>query len=156
MKIKVEKKAWYGLCLLEEGELVDYEGDEVPVWGTLASGEEVAQDGKQPEEQNESTQQNESEGFKTPEGLTITVQNSEDSSDDVPPPAPDEEQPEEQNDNQPTPEEQNEFLEKLRDLAADNDVWVEQYPIAPEEEIAFLTEELKKKGINVVQEALEV
>lgn len=48
MKIKALKKAYYNGCIVNVGEVVDYKGEDVPSWATLASGKET----KKPDEPN--------------------------------------------------------------------------------------------------------
>lgn len=43
MKIKVTEKAWYKKALVEEGSVIDFDGDTVPVWGTLTDGEQISE-----------------------------------------------------------------------------------------------------------------
>lgn len=43
MKIKVTEKAWYKKALVEEGSVIDFDGDTVPVWGTLVDGEQISE-----------------------------------------------------------------------------------------------------------------
>lgn len=100
MKIKVTQKAWYKKCLVDEGQIIDYTGDKVPRWGTLAGGESVSE---------------------------------------LEPPA------------KPVQEESEklEKLELLREMAIDNEIWIESLgaDATVEEEIDALEAELKAKGV---------
>lgn len=118
MKIKVIEKAWYKKALIEEGSVIDFDGDTVPVWGTLADGEqfsecEVSQIA-QSEEQKDETQQNEEKqdnSEKNKENQNEDVQNGT---------------AQEINNSEYQSEEQAvKELETLKDLAVENDIWVE-------------------------------
>ena len=140
MKIKVTQKAWYKKSLLQEGTVIEYKGDEVPCWGTLASGEESGtKKGKADDNIN----------------VPTPPQTPDDNQDDEQTPDNDE-QPDENvypnNDQcQPDTEEQLQAeLDKLIDIAVANEVWVD---VAPEtsvpEQISLFKEALKDKGIEL-------
>lgn len=173
MKIKVIKKAFYKNSLLEEGTVLNIKEKVVPSWATLAAGAEVAED-KNLEDDVEKTEQEDlvpvnNEGnvpeVTTPENPTQTEE---------------ENKPNEVNtatvnmntENGPVPvqitvkdtaneisvkdatneteEEVLKKLESLRDLAVENEVWLEvNGKLTAQEEIQLLTEELKKKNIEV-------
>lgn len=45
MKVKVIKKAWYKKARVQEGDVIDFKGKKLPSWATLADGEQI----KEPE-----------------------------------------------------------------------------------------------------------
>lgn len=97
MKIIVTEKAWYKKSLVEEGSVIDFDGDTVPVWGTLADGKNFSE--IQSEKQKEETQQNNVTQDETAQKINNPGC-----------------QPEEQAVKE---------LEALKDLAVENNVWVE-------------------------------
>lgn len=120
MKIKVTEKAWYKKTLVEEGSVIDFDGDTVPVWGTLADGEQVSECEVNPitniqsGEQKDETQQNEKKqdnSKKNKKNQNKDVQNGT---------AHEINNQEYQSEEQAVKE-----LEALKDLAVENDVWVE-------------------------------
>lgn len=120
MKIKVTEKAWYKKTLVEEGSVIDFDGDTVPVWGTLADGEQVSECEVNPitniqsGEQKDETQQNE-------EKQDNSEKNKENQNEDVQ----NRTAHEINNQDYQSEEQAVEELEALKDLAVENDVWVE-------------------------------
>lgn len=118
MKIKVTEKAWYKKALVEEGSIIDFDDDTVPVWGTLADGEQISECEVNPitqaEGQKDETQQNEEKqdnSEKNKENQDEDVQNGN---------AQEINNQEYQSEEQAVKE-----LETLKDLAVENDIWVE-------------------------------
>lgn len=118
MKIKVIEKAWYKKALVEEGSVIDFDGDTVPVWGTLADGEQISECEVNPitqsEGQKDETQQNEG-------NQDNSEKNKENQDEDVQNGSAQEINNQEYQSNEQAVEE----LEALKDLAVENDVWVE-------------------------------
>lgn len=117
MKIKAIQDAWYQKKKVREGQIVNYKGNEVPVWGTLANGEVF-----------EEEKENKDEGKDPATNPNGTAHENPDN----------------------TPDENadlNTKLEILRNLAVENDVWVDVKNMTAKEEIARLKEELKKKNV---------
>lgn len=118
MKIKVIEKAWYKKALVEEGSVIEFDGDTVPVWGTLADGEQISECEVNPitqsERQKDETQQNEGKqdnSEKNKENQDEDVQNGN---------AQEINNQESQSNEQGVKE-----LEALKDLAVENNVWLE-------------------------------
>lgn len=132
MKIKATQDAWYRKKKIREGQIVDYKESEVPCWGTLANGEELPECKKEEEELDE---QDEDEVKEEP--------NEPDEVDEQ-----DEKEPEEQEE---TPNiELDKKLELLRDLAVENDVWVEiPDECTVEKEVKLLQGALESKQIKL-------
>lgn len=118
MKIKVIEKAWYKKALVEEGSVIDFDGDTVPVWGTLADGEQISECEVNPitqsEGQKDETQQNEG-------NQDNSEKNKENQDEDVQNGSAQEINNQEYQSNEQAVKE----LEALKDLAVENDVWVE-------------------------------
>lgn len=118
MKIKVIEKAWYKKALVEEGIVIDFDGDTVPVWGTLADGEQISECEVNPitqaEGQKDETQQNE-------EKQDNSGKNKENQDEDVQNGNAQEINNQEYQSNEQAVEE----LEALKDLAVENNVWLE-------------------------------
>lgn len=118
MKIKVTEKAWYKKALVEEGSVIDFDGDTVPVWGTLADGEQISECEVNPitqsEGQKDESQQNE-------EKQDNSEKNKENQDEDVQNGNAQEINNQESQSNEQAVKE----LEALKDLAVENDVWVE-------------------------------
>ena len=138
MKIKVTQKAWYKKSLLQEGAVIEYKGDEVPCWGTLASGEESGtKKGKADDNINVPTPP------QTPDDNQDDEQTPNDENEEKDETTPDD-------DRCKTVEQFQAELDKLIDIAVANEVWVD---VAPEtsipEQISLFKEALKEKNIEV-------
>lgn len=118
MKIKVTEKAWYKKALVEEGSVIDFDGDTVPVWGTLADGEQISECEVNPitqsEGQKDESQQNE-------EKQDNSEKNKENQDEDVQNGNAQEINNQESQSNEQAVKE----LEALKDLAVENNVWLE-------------------------------
>ncbi len=118
MKIKVIEKAWYKKALVEEGSVIEFDGDTVPVWGTLADGEQISECEVNPitqsERQKDETQQNE-------EKQDNSEKNKENQDEDVQNGNAQEINNQESQSNEQGVKE----LEALKDLAVENNVWLE-------------------------------
>lgn len=128
MKIKVIEKAWYKKALVEEGIVIDFDGDTVPVWGTLADGEQISECKVKPitnkaqeqlsdiqsGEQKDETQQDE-------EKQDNSEKNKENQDEDVQNGNAQEINNQESQSNEQAVKE----LEALKDLAVENNVWLE-------------------------------
>lgn len=141
MKIKVIEKAWYKKTLLEEGSVIDFYGDTVPVWGTLADGEQVSECElnliAQSEKQKDETKQN--EGNHDNSGTNLENQN-EDAQNGIVQELNDQDYQSDEQKNEAIKE-----LETLKDLAVENDVWVDidEEKMTIPEQIAKFKEALK-------------
>lgn len=137
MKIKVTQKAWYKKSLLQEGAVIEYKGDSVPCWGTLASGEESGtKKGKAGDNINVPSPQ-------TPDDNQGGEQTPNDGNEEKDETTPD--------DNEcKTVEQFKAELDKIIDIAVANEVWVD---VAPEtsipEQISLFKEALKEKNIEI-------
>ena len=123
MKIKATMDAWYQKKKIREGQIVDYKGPDVPCWGTLADGavfEAEDEDNENLNPDDDDEQDDETEG----EG---------------------EQEPDVDNDDS-----LNETLEVLRDLAVENDIWVELPDnCTAQEEIELLRKEFIAKNVKI-------
>ena len=141
MKIKATQKAWFRNSLIQEGDILNFKGDVLPCWATLASGEESAP-------KNENVPQepiiNENEGN---ENNNPENDNPEDDTDN----ANQEETDEVTEETSELTEEQLQAeLDRIIDIAVANEVWVDvptDTPIA--EQINLFKEALTNKGIEL-------
>mgnify|MGYP004607087431 FL=1 len=138
MKIKATQDAWYKKKKIREGQIVDYNEPEVPCWGTLADGdvfveEKGVNEDDEPVEPDSDADESEGEG------------SDEDDEQD-------EDESEDDGDEENEPEEQGleKDLELIRDLAVENDVWVEiPDNCTAKEEIELIKQGLSAKGIKL-------
>ena len=138
MKIKATQDAWYKKKKIREGQIVDYNEPEVPCWGTLADGdvfveEKGVNEDDEPVEPDSDADESEGEG------------SDEDDEQD-------EDESEVDGDEENEPEEQGleKDLELIRDLAVENDVWVEiPDNCTAKEEIELIKQGLSAKGIKL-------
>ena len=138
MKIKATQDAWYKKKKIREGQIVDYNEPEVPCWGTLADGdvfveEKWVNEDDEPVEPDSDADESEGEG------------SDEDDEQD-------EDESEDDGDEENEPEEQGleKDLELIRDLAVENDVWVEiPDNCTAKEEIELIKQGLSAKGIKL-------
>lgn len=127
MKIKVEQKAFYKKSLVQEGQIIDYEGDTIPSWATLADGEEIKSVNKTPQPLTEPDEvQNEAPGNPT-ELEKKTEGEGEGTEEDI-----------------------KAELETIKDLAVENDIWLDIPENIPEaEQIKLFKDAFQEKGINL-------
>ena len=148
MKIKATQDAWYRKKKIREGQIVDYKEPEVPCWGTLADGEVFVEEKKKAEENKKAGKDEDEEEIKEQE-----EQDGEDEDED-------ESEGEGDSENKEGDEEQDEpnksdaqlekELELIRDLAVENDVWVEiPDNCTAKEETELIKKELVAKGIKL-------
>lgn len=142
MKIKATQDAWYRKKKIREGQIVDYKEPEVPCWGTLANGEELPECKKEEENRNANLK-DEEELDEQDEDEVKEEPNEPDELDEQ-----DEEEPEKQEE-MPNIE-LDKKLELLRDLAVENDVWVEiPDECTVEKEVKLLQGALESKQIKL-------
>lgn len=164
VKVKATREAWYNKQRIEVGKIVDFEGDELPVWGTLADGEGVRGKCNEPlgvPTNLESSANEVNVTFNaTPaivEGETVEKEQEGErtevvESEGLPPiTAPDEtEEVETEKTDAENDAEMLIKLEALRDIAVENNIWCDiPAELTPEEEYKLLYDELTQKGITV-------
>lgn len=142
MKIKATQDAWYRKKKIREGQIVDYKESEVPCWGTLANGEVFVEE-KKDEPINPNSNATELNGEGSEEEFEDKEQVSEGDSENK-----------EGDEEQDEPEESEAQLEKelelIRDLAVENDVWVEiPDNCTAKEETELIKKALVAKGIKL-------
>lgn len=114
MKIKVIETAWYKKAILREDQIIDYDGDKVPVWGTLADGDDMG---------NIST-------FETDNNSDFDIYFDTDTDTDT--------------DTDVANKSLKDELETLKDLAVENDKWLDiDETLSLEEQIAAFKQALK-------------
>lgn len=141
MKLKAIKRAWYNNKLVEIDDVVDFEGEQVPSWGTLADGEVIGKIEKSKEK--EEGKQSIVDSLKEKVGDMFGFMQKEESDKDS-------DAQTEDTDNKPeeTPEQQ---LEYLKDLAVANDIWadIDEERMTVVEQMEVLMAALKAKNIEV-------
>lgn len=144
MKLKAIKRAWYNNKMVEVDDFVDFDGDKVPSWGTLADGEVVGKVEKA--EEKEEGKQSIVDTLKEKVGDMFGLIQKDDAAEVES----DAEEVEAESDVQPeeTPEQQ---LEYLKDLAVANDIWadVDEEKMTVVEQMEVLMAALKAKNIEV-------
>ena len=145
MKLKAIKRAWYANRMIEVDDIVDFDGDKVPSWGTLADGECVGKVEKV--EEKEEGKQSIVDTLKEKVGDMFGFM-QKDAAEEVESDA--QESVETESDNQPeeTPEQQ---LEYMKDLAVANDIWadIDEEKMTVVEQMSVLMAALKAKNIEV-------
>ena len=141
MKLKAINRAWYNNKIVEIDEIVDFEGDNIPSWGTLADGEVVGKIEKA--EEKEEGKQSIVDSLKEKVGDMFGFMQKEESDKDS-------DAATEESDVKPeeTPEQQ---LEYLKDLAVANDIWadIDEERMTVVEQMEILMAALKAKNIEV-------
>ena len=152
MKIKATQDAWYKKKKIREGQIVDYNEPEVPCWGTLADGDVFVEEKgvnevssldfpttppvvKDDEPVEPDSDADESDGEDSDEDDEQDEDESEDDGDE---------------ENEPDEQGLEKDLELIRDLAVENDVWVEiPDNCTAKEEIELIKQGLSAKGIKL-------
>ena len=135
MKIKVIKEAFYNNAYKKIGDVLDYQGENIPSWAILANGKDVEKQKKEEKPLDNVGQDNKKEG-ETPvnpdenikDGLDNVGQNDNNNSDDC---------------------DLQLKLEQYKNIGVDNNILLPVENLSVKDAVELFENEFKKKGIDL-------